>query len=286
MTLAEVLAKWDVVPHQVRLIQDRGSAHWSVRSAEERFVLRRYGSHRDLEQVLWEQDLLRRVSARGWPVACAIGPAQAVDGHLYSLFPFIGGSRIRGPDDDQRRRCGRLLAEFHVDTATITIDPRPGVPKIWQFDAETIAANPDTLRTAVGACDAALFAEHAAAVGEDFERFGVRDFPRAVVHGDFAAWNLRFTGGRLSALYDFDPADVDARAADVACGRRGYHDVFVDGYREVLPMTDEELGALASLWTANVLRDIAAALGAGVASDEWNRAELDWCRTQLDKTVP
>ncbi len=138
------------------------------------------------------------------------------------------------------------------------------------------------LRAELGTRDAARFAEHAAAVGHDFERFGVREFPRAVVHCDFAAWNLRFTGGRLSALYDFDPADVDARAADVACGRRGYHDAFVDGYLEVLPLTDEELGALASLWTANVLRDLAA----GIATDRWNWAELDWCRAQLDKTVP
>ena len=75
-------------------------------------------------------------------------------------------------------------------------------------------------------------------------------------------------------------------AADVACGRRGYHDGFVDGYLELLPPTDEELGALGSLWKANVLRYVAGLSGAGIATDEWNRAELDWCRAELDKTVP
>ena len=68
--------------------------------------------------------------------------------------------------------------------------------------------------------------------------------------------------------------------------RRGYHDVFVDGYLEVLPPNDEELGALGSLWKANVLRYVAGLIDAGIATDEWNRAELDWCRAQLDKTVP
>jgi len=187
VTLAEVLATWGVVPDRVRLIQERGSAHWAVWSAGERFVLRRYGNHRDLAQVLWEHDLLERVSRLGWPVACAIGPPKALDGHVYSLFPFIGGSRMGGSDDDQRRRCGRLLGEFHTDVAAITIEPRPGVPKIWQFDGERIAANLDARRAACGPSDAARFVEHAAAVDRDFARFGVRDFPRAVVHCDFAA---------------------------------------------------------------------------------------------------
>ena len=227
-----------------------------------------------------------RFSGRGWPVARAIGRPLAVAGNVYSLFPFIGGSRMRGGDEDRRRRCGRMLAEFHVDLASVTIEPRPGAPKIWQFRSEAIAENTQALRAAFGDHAAASVAEHAAMVGHDFERFGIREFPRAVVHCDFAAWNLRFNHGELSALYDFDPADVDARAADVACVRRGYHDVFVDGYLEVLPPSDEELGALGSLWKANVLRHVAGLIDAGIATDEWNRAELDWCRAQLDKTVP
>jgi Ser/Thr protein kinase RdoA (MazF antagonist) len=110
--------------------------------------------------------------------------------------------------------------------------------------------------------------------------------PGSIVHCDLSAWNVRFTGGRLSALYDFDAADVDARAADVACARRGYHDVFVEGYREGMELSAEELAALGSLWRANVLRYVTNLLRAGISTDEWRRSELEWCRAQLDKTVP
>ena len=286
MTLSDVLLTWDVVPNRMRLIQDQGNAHWSVWAAEKRYVLRRYGEHRDLAGVLWEHDLLMRVSDRGWPVACALGPPLAVDGRLYSLFPFIGGSRMRCSDDDQRRRCGRLLAEFHSDVAALEIEPRPDEDTICEFSPEPIIENSDTLGSVLGAPDALAFAEHAVAVADQFRRFGVRDFPRSLAHGDFAAWNLRFANGRLSALYDFDAANIDARAADVACARRGYHDVFVEGYLEVKPLSDDELAALGSLWTANVLRYVTSLLRGAIATDEWNWSELEWCRAQLDKTVP
>lgn len=286
MTLADVLSTWDVVPDRVRLIQDSGNTHWSVRAGGERYVLRRYGTHRDLPQVQWEHDLLGRVTERGWPVACAIGQAVAVDGRFYSLFPFIDGSRMRGRDEDQRRRCGRVLAELHIDVADLEVDPRPGKPKIWEFSPDPIVENGDALRSALGDRDAAVFAQHAVAVADDFERLGVGDFPRSITHGDLAAWNLRFQDGKLSALYDFDSADVDALAADVACARRGYHDVFVEGYLDVLPLSDEELGALGPLWIANVLRYVAGLLRGGITTDEWNWSEVAWCRAQLEKTVP
>ena len=217
VTLAEVLATWRVVPDRVRLIQDRGSAHWSVRSAGERFVLRRYGQHRNLTHVLWEHDLLTLVSGRGWPVACAIGPPQVRRRPLYSLFPFIGGSRMRGGDDDQRRRCGRMLAEFHVDVAAVTIEPRPGAPKIWQFRSEAIVENTDALARRVRSPRCGTVRRACRGGGPRLRTVRGPGLPAAVVHCDFAPWNLRFTAGRLSALYDFDAADVDARAADVAC---------------------------------------------------------------------
>lgn len=275
---------WSVVPDRVRLIQHGGNSHWSVWSGAERCVLRRYGTHRDLDQVEWEHDVLRCVAARGWPVACAIGDPIVADGRLYSLFPFIGGSRMRGYDDDQRRRCGRILAEFHFDVADVEMGPRPGQPKIWAFRSDPIVENRGALELVLGAPDGALFAEHAVAVVHDFERLGVREFPRSITHGDFAAWNLRFDHGRLSALYDFDPADVDARAADVACARRRSHDVFVEGYLEVLPLTDEELRALGSLWKANVLRYVTSMLRDAMSTDKLSRSEFAWCRAQLDKT--
>jgi Ser/Thr protein kinase RdoA (MazF antagonist) len=269
----------------VRRIQDGGNTHWSVRAGSERYVLRRYGTHRTLPQVSWEHDLLVRVAERGWPVACAIGEAVVVDGRVYSLFPFLGGARMRGADDHQRRRCGRILAEYHADVADLAVAPRPGKPKLWEFDADAIVQN-EAVRSALGDPAATVLERHATSVAREFERLGVREFPRSVTHGDLAPWNLRFEGTALTALYDFDAADVDALAADVACGRRGYHDVFVDGYVDVHALSDEELAALAPLWIANVLQYVATLCIDTVGVGAWDRTELAWCRAQLDKTVP
>ena len=144
MTLAEVLGNWDVVPNRVRLIKGGdGNAHWSVSAVQHRYVLRRYGSHRDLPQVRWEHQLLAALAALGWPVACAIGAPVTIDDRIYCLFPFMGGSPMRGLDDEQRRRCGRMLAEFHLDVASLEIDPRPGEPKIFEFTPTAVLEHRD-----------------------------------------------------------------------------------------------------------------------------------------------
>jgi hypothetical protein len=60
--------------------------------------------------------------------------------------------------------------------------------------------------------------------------------------------------------------------------------VFVEGDLEVLPLTGEELRALGSLWTANVLRYATSMLLDAMSTDEWSTSEFAWCRAQLDKT--
>jgi Ser/Thr protein kinase RdoA (MazF antagonist) len=215
-----------------------------------------------------------------------VGEPITVDGRIYSLFPYIGGQSMRGSDDDRRRRCGRILAELHLDVWSLGIGARPAEPKIVEFAPDQILRHRDALRLALGSADAELFAEHARRVAGNFERLGVRDFPKSIAHRDMSPWNLRFRDGRLSALYDLDHADIDARAADVACGRRGYHDAFVEGYLDVFALSDEELEALGSLWSAHMLGYAARLIAEAMSSDSWNLPELRWCRTQLTKVVP
>jgi homoserine kinase type II len=287
MTLAEVLGNWDVVPNRVRLIKGGdGNAHWSVSAGRQRYVLRRYGSHRNLAQVRWEHQLLAAVAALGWPVACAIGAPVTIDDRIYCLFPFMGGSPMRGLDDQQRRRCGRMLAEFHLDVASLEIDARPGEPKVFEFTPSAVLEHRDAFRSALGDTDGELFAERALSVADDFERLHVREFPRSITHGDLSPWNVRFRDSQLSALFDLDHSDVDVRAADVACGRRGYHDDFVEGYLSVFQLSGEELAGLGPLWSAQMLSYADNLIADGITTQEWNLPELQWCRTQLTKTLP
>ena len=48
--------------------------------------------------------------------------------------------------------------------------------------------------------------------------------PFVIAQGDFAPWNLRFQGGRLSGILDFELAHWDHRIADFALAWRGKYD--------------------------------------------------------------
>ncbi|HEY7432692.1 MAG TPA: phosphotransferase [Streptosporangiaceae bacterium] len=107
-----------------------------------------------------------------------------------------------------------------------------------------------------------------------------------VVHGDFELDNLAWAGDRPTA-YDFDEAAVSWFAADVAAAVRdltgptglaaGEHralfDAFVDGYRDLRPLDDQDLGRLplfAGLHAAASLVRITHAIGdAGQDEPGW-----------------
>lgn len=82
---------------------------------------------------------------------------------------------------------------------------------------------------------------------------GLRSLPRRPIHGDFSPWNVRFTGGKLTGLFDFDLCHLDILAADLAFARRGYHDAVVEGYLQRRALSDAEIEALHVLWLATGL---------------------------------
>lgn len=68
--------------------------------------------------------------------------------------------------------------------------------------------------------------------------------PQAVIHGDFAPWNLHFTDGELTGIVDFDLAHLNYRIADFALSWRGKYDDVVRGFNDVTPLTDAEWALL------------------------------------------
>jgi aminoglycoside phosphotransferase (APT) family kinase protein len=48
---------------------------------------------------------------------------------------------------------------------------------------------------------------------------GAAGLPVTVVHGDFAEWNVHYTGGRLTGVIDFELAHLDSRPFELAMAR-------------------------------------------------------------------
>lgn len=73
------------------------------------------------------------------------------------------------------------------------------------------------------------------------------DLPQAVVHGDFASWNLHFgADGKLTGVIDFGLTHQDSRAWEFVIARVHRAPELLTGYQAATPdrLTDQELAAI------------------------------------------
>lgn len=204
----------------------------------------------------------------GWPVAPLEEPVE-FGGHLWSLAPLLPGKpREYAPEEWTAR--GRLLAEFHVATASIGDgSQRPG----WRR-CEEILADPNLDRV-LSAHEAARPEEirilrwHLDRARLRIEGLGLADRPGQPIHGDFTAWNLLFEENRLTGLIDFELAHLDHRVADFALAWRGKYDGVIGSYEEVSPLEPWERAVLVPVWWAWLLEGACQDLRRGVWEDDW-----------------
>ena len=171
----------------------RINQHWLVEAHGERFVLRCWGrsplvddpaSH--IDSISYEVRLLASLAALGWPVAPAVAEPASIDGHTWSLAPFLAGDlpvpadAIHESREEQRAR-GRLLADSTLDEILTRNElERPEEVSILRWHLEQARRQVAELR--------------------------LQGWPGTIVHGDFTPWNLRFTDGTLSGILDFELA--------------------------------------------------------------------------------
>jgi Ser/Thr protein kinase RdoA (MazF antagonist) len=268
----DVLAAFGV--RAVAPLGGRLNRHWLVARGDERLVLRRWAAPAD--DVAYELALLARVAALGWPVAPAVAGPLELDGRVWSLFPHLPGEpppSPHGTDAEQRAR-GRLLAAFHADLARLDVGQRAGWRRCEQiladptFDpllASLERERPEEIR---------LLRRHLDRARARIATLRPGDRPDQVIHGDFTAWNLRYRGGRLSGILDFELAHRDHRVADFAMAWRGKYDAVVHGYAEVAPLEPEEWELLTPMWWAWVIEGACRDLAAGTHDDGWIAAHL------------
>ncbi|RYX86286.1 hypothetical protein EON83_03420 [bacterium] len=262
----------------VRLVEELGgrlNRHWQVERGNERFVLRLWAPVW-VETMDYEVRLLERLAGLGWPVASIVGEPFEWDGYTWSLSRFLEGepASLENPAKEQRRR-GRLLAQLHEDLKTLDGFGQRGV---WRR-CEQILAD-ETLDQ--------LLSEHEARHSEGIgiirwhlERargrtaeMDLRNQSGMVIHGDFTHWNLRFSGGQLSGILDFELAHLDHRVGEFALAWRGKYDEVVLGYDEVAPLSEQEWQLLTPIWWAFLIEESCQALRRGEGLDEWSTKKL------------
>ena len=212
-------------------------------------------------------DLAARIAAGGGPVAsaCASGEGTfaveiGVGRARYVASMFL---RIDGPVLDaasvtpaQAAAWGRGLARLH-DAAT-RLDPPPSLPhwrELVQQATETLAGG--------------LLADASAGVAQEVARLGTGGDSFGIVHGDPELDNVVWHVG-TPRFVDLDDAAWSWFAADVAFALRdfappaGAPDTasqpsasFLAGYREIRPLTDEELTWLPVFGRAHALVTLA-----------------------------
>jgi homoserine kinase type II len=258
-----------------------------------RYFLRRYKAEIRREEIVFEHALIDHLTARGnCPVARV---HRARDGTsfiqldvagtaYYAIFDYLPGEdRYTWVNPrcsaQELRAAGSLLAQFHSDVATLKAPGRRAEAKIVDLLPEIERAWSECLARSTGNAFDRYAARYDGLVRDslwaaDVLRRKAGGLPQVTIHSDYHPGNLRFLGGEISGLVDFDWAKVDLRSFDVALAvwyfcaswqgsadghlRLGAAQVFLRGYQTRLmqtadfaPMSRAELAVLPDLIAAS-----------------------------------
>ncbi len=240
--------------------------------------------HHTLEDVSWEVELslaLDGTVARGVPLADGrlAGSVAAAEGErpltLWEWAP--GGPPTQPFGDELFRRYGAGAGRFHAACDWITIRPR-------RFSVMAALDRPyQEVLERLGNDDRARLAE---LIDAAQERMTGADLDTGVCHGDLSLDNLHLDRDRV-IFYDLDRAGNGWRATDLTgVAATDHYDAFLDGYRSVRPLRDEDLAAVP--WLDAVVRvsnlhfhliDKPALRGTESLGEGWLQENLDALRS-------
>jgi Ser/Thr protein kinase RdoA (MazF antagonist) len=239
-----------------------------VESSEDRFILRVYrSSHRSLPQIKEELELLmalKRVNVSvSYPIPDVSGEAiqqlEAVEGERHAvLFSYAPGYAVRILNENQLRLFGREMARFHNVSSAIGLGKER-----WSFDLETTLFRPLEMLKSVFADNPeehAWLRQTARQAEKKLSQLNTAGFSKGYCHFDFLPKNFHFYDNSVT-FFDFDfmgygwlVNDIMSfwqhLILDVYAGRmtqkaaNDAYTIFLDGYREYRPVSEQELAAV------------------------------------------
>lgn len=279
--LAQVLSHYDIgVIHQVKPLSagNKRVPKVVVVSEQGKFLLKRRAKGKDdLFRVAFAHAVQTHLAERDFPVTALIPTCDEkntilqLDYHIYECFKFVTGFRYDG-SAEATIDTGRQLANFHRYLADFTNKWKPlrgsfhdssTVRRHLRTTGTEKAAKPDKKLQKIAEDLMALYNESSVRVSQ----LGFDSWPEQVIHGDWHPGNMLFSQHRLIAVLDFDSVKISPTVTDLANGMLQFSIVgdrpnpadwpdyldqakliqFLDGYREVIELNENELNALLDL---------------------------------------
>ncbi|XEC92541.1 phosphotransferase [Paenibacillus tarimensis] len=243
-----------------------------VRSGSQRYVLRVYNNHQDMDKVRVEHAILSALGGSGMEVrvpepvlnrdldTVTCGP----DGKLASLFRFIDGQRPGIGNERQVLSLGQAAGKLTLALSRLEPDFRQAYSPYYSLEANYgYLDEPGLLGMAERSQVLSRLSPAISALDEErktlirlynaFERL-----PMQWIHGDIVFNNAVADGDKVIALLDFEFCTQDARAMELAVtlpeliGRNTERSLqliglYCQGYGREVKLTDDEVGLLPDL---------------------------------------
>ncbi len=252
-----------------------------------RYILTLYEHRTDPEDLPFFIHLLDHLGTQGVPVPRFIADregnhVQQLCGRPACLIEFLTGVSVTEPTAGQAYEAGRALAQMHLAAADFggTRHNDLGIDG-WQPLATSCDGG---LNEIASGLEARITQELA-----DLAATWPNRLPRSVVHADLFPDNVLMLGERVTGLIDFYFSCTDLRAYDLAVMHGAwcfsddgatYHaergDALVAGYQSLLPLSEEERAAFATLCRGGAIRFLLT------RAYDWINTPADAMVTRLD----
>lgn len=203
--------------------------------------LRRYKSSIREEELLFEHSVVNHlVEFHSLPVACIYKTRQGKsyihlyqsdadqNGVFYAIFDFLQGEdRYTWVDpecnDDEVISSAQTLAKFHDAVSDLIPQGKRSEPKIFElltqiknFLYECPRQNKHTIFDNYLLENIPLLVDNVEKTLAILSQPEIDQMMQCIIHCDFHPGNLKFSGGEVSGLFDFDWSKIDFRLFDVA----------------------------------------------------------------------
>ena len=186
-----------------------------VRAGGRRLVLRLQKLRAGVESLAWEHALLAALAellpAVSSPLRTSDGATFLVDdARALSLLPYVGGRPARVDHPGDRAEAARLLGRLHAASGALALPTRPAHPRLRDLPFPEVGAYPPNIaRTRVS--------ELRGQAVEAVRTLSARRLTTGLVHGDYFPANVLVRNHRAAGLLDWEEADVDWQAYELAC---------------------------------------------------------------------
>ncbi len=314
--LVRVLSHYDVgIVHRVKPLTagNRRAPKVIITADKGVFLLKRRPRGRDdLQRVAFAHAVQQHLASRSFPVTSLLETADehttalSLQNHIYEFFRFVTGTRYDG-SAGATREAGRQLALFHKHLADFRA---PDEKSPWCFHDSALVRRhlklissdkrTETSRKMQAVAQELLLRYDKSS--RHVNEVGFSSWKRQVVHGDWHPGNLLYSGLKIIAVMDFDSIRVAPPATDLANGMLQFSIVadrpnpaqwpayfdrdrifqFLDGYREIIRLSERKRYGLVDLMIESMLAE--AVLPVAATGFFGHHAGLDFLEMILRKT--